>query len=222
MAMTARPVRRKKTDDGGILMISAHTSTGTCERRIAMVRKMKQVVSIVCVCVLCLSLVTATGCATKAQTGAAVGAGAGALIGGLANMHGSWGATALLGAGLGAGVGYLIGNEQDKKDAIARQGASESELKPLAGTTWQVISITPKPKKSYRSIVTHFRTDGKVVTTKTDMDGNVEKDTEGYRVVGSTLIIYKSDYVVNDKFRIDGDKLTIDYGDGTVVMQRVS
>ncbi len=187
-----------------------------------MVTRAKQLASIVCVSALCLSLLMGMGCATKAQTGAAAGAGAGALIGGLANMHGSWGATALLGAGIGAGLGYLIGNEQDKKDAIARQGASESELKPLAGTTWQVISITPKPKKSYKSIVTHFRTDGKVVTTKTGMDGKIEKDTEGYRVVGSTLIIYKPDYVVNDKFRIDGDKLIIDYGDGSVVMQRVS
>jgi len=75
------------------------------------------------------------GCATKGQTGALAGAGAGAMIGGLANMHGSWGATALVGAGIGAGVGYLIGNEQDKKDATKRQAASKEEL-----NLWQALS----------------------------------------------------------------------------------
>ncbi len=161
------------------------------------------------------------GCATQGQTGALAGAGTGALIGGLANMHGSWGATALIGASVGAGVGYLIGNEKDKKDAQQRQAASEAELRPLAGTTWQVISVTPKQEKSYKSIVSHFRTDGTIVTTKTDMEGSVETVHEQYRIVGSTLIIYKQDYVENATFSIEGKKLIIDYGNGSVVMQRV-
>ncbi len=169
-----------------------------------------------------VTLLFGAGCATKGQTGAAVGAGTGALIGGLANMHGSWGATALVGAGVGAGVGYLIGNEKDKKDAAMRQAASEAELKPLAGTTWQVISINPKPEKEHKSIVAHFRPDGIVVTTKTDMDGKVETMTEGYRIVGSTLIINKPDYVENTQFKIDGDKLIIDFGNGSAVLHRVS
>ena len=125
----------------------------------------KKLVSIVCILGIVLAVSLGGGCATKSQTGALTGAGAGALIGGLANMHGSWGATALLGAGIGAGAGYLIGNEEDKKDAAKRQAASKEELKPLAGTKWQVVSITPKPEKSFKSIVTHFRTDGTVVTT---------------------------------------------------------
>jgi Glycine zipper len=175
-----------------------------------------------CVLVLCAFLTVGTGCATKGQTGALTGAGAGALIGGLANMHGSWGATALLGAGIGAGVGYLIGNEQDKKDAVKRQAVSEEETRPLAGTTWQVISIVPKPKKSYKSIVSHFKPSGTVVTTKTNMDGKIETTEEQYRIVGSTLILSHPEYVENTRFKIDGDKLIIDYGNGSVVMQRVS
>jgi uncharacterized protein YqgC (DUF456 family) len=174
------------------------------------------------VAVVTLTLLFGAGCATKGQTGAAAGAGAGALIGGLANMHGSWGATALIGAGVGAGVGYLIGNEQDKKDAEKRKNAAEAELKPLAGTTWQVISINPKPKKEYKSVVAHFRTDGHVITTKTDMQGKVITTNESYRVVGSTLIINKPNYVENTKFRIEGNKLIIDYGNGSVVLHRVS
>jgi len=169
-----------------------------------------------------VTLLAGAGCATKGQTGAAIGAGSGALIGGLANMHGSWGATALIGAGVGAGLGYLIGNEQDKKDAAMRQAATEVELKPLAGTTWQVISIEPKPEKEYKSVVSHFKPDGTVVTTKTNMDGAVETTTEGYRIVGSTLILNKPGYVENTKFRIDGDRMTIDYGNGTAVLQRIS
>jgi len=182
----------------------------------------KKFISIVCILGMVCAASLGGGCATKGQTGAVTGAGAGALIGGLANMHGSWGATALLGAGIGAGVGYLIGNEEDKKDAANRQAASKKELKPLAGTKWQVVSITPKREKPFKSIVTHFRTDGTVVTTTTGMDGKVLKQTEKYRVMGSTLIISKPEYVENTNFTIKGNKLTIDYGNGNVVMKRVS
>jgi len=172
--------------------------------------------------VVCLMLSLGGGCATKGQTGALTGASAGALIGGLANMHGSWGATALIGAGVGAGVGYLIGNEQDKKDAQQREAVREDETRPLGGTTWQVVSIVPKPATGHKSIVTHFKHDGTVVTTKTNMDGKVETLHERYRVVGSTLIISKPDFVENAKFSIEGKKLIIDYGNGSVIMERVS
>jgi hypothetical protein len=184
--------------------------------------KSKKTVSMICTVTMLLVLSLGAGCATKGQTGAAMGAGTGALIGGLANMHGSWGATALIGAGVGAGVGYLIGNEEDKKDAQKRQAIREDETRPLAGTTWQVVSIVPRPEKSHKSIVAHFRSDGTVTTTKTNMDGRVETLHEQYRVVGSTLIIYKPDYVENTKFTLEGNKLIIDYGNGSVVMQRVS
>lgn len=182
----------------------------------------KRFISIICIFLTVMTLSLSAGCATKGQTGALAGAGAGAAIGGLANMHGSWGATALIGAGLGAGIGYLIGNEEDKKDAARRQAASVDELRPLAGTVWQVISIEPKPKHAYKSIVSSFRHDGFVVTTKTDMDGKVESESEQYRVVGSTLIINKPGYVENTKFKIEGDKLHIDYGNGSAVLQRIS
>jgi Glycine zipper len=186
------------------------------------VKRWNRAIAVMCVLALLVTASLGAGCATQAQTGAATGAGAGALIGGLANMHGSWGATALLGAGVGAGIGYLIGNEEDKKDAQKRQAVREDETWPLAGTTWQVVSIVPRPKMVHKSIVSHFRHDGTIVTTRTNMDGRVETVHERYRVVGSTLIIYKPDYVENAKFMIEGKKLIIDYGNGSVVMQRVS
>jgi len=185
-------------------------------------KKNKTAIKIICIAFLCISLALGTGCATKGQTGALAGAGTGALIGGLANMHGSWGATALIGAGVGAGLGYIIGNEEDKKDAERRQAITEAETRPLAGTTWQTISIVPKPEKEYKSIVASFRSDGIVVTTKTNMDGMVETTSEQYRILGSTLIVNKPGYVVNIRFRIEGDKMIIDYGNGSAVLQRVS
>jgi len=186
-------------------------------------KKLSKGMRVICVIVtICFLLAAASGCATKGQTGALTGAGAGALIGGLANSGGSWGATALIGAGVGAGVGYLIGNEQDKKDTENRQKATEVELKPLAGTTWQVISINPKPEKVYKSIVAKFKRDGTVVTTKTNMEGDIETVTEKYRIVGSTLILNKQDYIQNMQFKIDGKKLIIDYGNRSAVLQRIS
>jgi hypothetical protein len=182
----------------------------------------KRLVSIICIFGMVVTALLGAGCATEGQRGAAVGAGTGALIGGLANMHGSWGATALLGAGIGAGIGYLIGNEEDKKAAEKREHATEEELWPLAGTTWQVISIVPKPQKSHKSVVSYFTHNGTAVTTKTNMDGKVETTTERYRIVGSTLILSTPDYVENAKFKIEGDKLFIDYGNGSAVLQRVS
>lgn len=172
--------------------------------------------------ILVFSAAVLTGCATKGQTGAAVGAGTGALIGGLANMHGSWGATALLGAGIGAGVGYLIGNEEDKKDAVKRQKVTEDELRPFAGTAWQMVSVTPKPKDPYRSLVTNFRNDGTLTTSRVYRDGRTETVTEKYRVVGKTLIINQEDYVVNARYDLQGDDLILDLGNQTVVFKRIN
>lgn len=174
-----------------------------------------------CILIVCLSLALSAGCATKAQTGALAGASTGALIGGLANMHGSWGATALLGAGVGAGVGYLIGNEQDRRDAEMRRTATTAELRPLAGTKWRVVRIIPEPQRPYRSIVSRFRHNGTVVTTKTGMGGKRWRTMERYRIVGSTLILSRPDYVENARFDIDGDRLTIDYGNGSTVLRRI-
>jgi hypothetical protein len=184
--------------------------------------KEKSIKSTACILALCLSLALGAGCATKAQTGALAGASTGALIGGLANMHGSWGATALLGAGVGAGVGYLIGNEQDRRDAERRREVTAAELRPLVGTRWRVVSIEPEPQRPYKSIVSRFMYNGTVITTQTAMSGKRHRTVEKYRVVGSTLILSRPDYVENARFSIEGDRLTIDYGNGSTILQRIS
>ena len=54
------------------------------------------------------------------------------------------------------------------------------------------------------------------------MDGKVESVTEWYRIVGSTLILSTASYVENTRFKIEEDKLIIDYGNGSTVLQRIS
>lgn len=93
-------------------------------------------------------------------------------------------------------------------------------LSPLAGTFWQVTSIVPKPPKPFKSMISSFRQDGTVLTTTTHMDDTFENVTENYRIVGSTLIINKPDYVINSKFRMDGETLILDNGSSSIVMRR--
>lgn len=156
----------------------------------------------------------------KPEAGGPSGAGMGALLG-----QASRGSTAstVVGAGVGAGVGYLIGNEADKKEAHTRQMAIEQDVRPLANTSWQVVSVTPKPAEPIRSVVGRFNADGTVTTTTAYWDGRTVTDTnnERYRIVGQTLIINQDDWVINATFRLDGDSLYIDTGRYILVMERL-
>ena len=100
---------------------------------------------------LCLAVLLGTGCATldKSEMGAIGGTGVGAIVG-QAIGHNTAGT--LIGAGVGLGLGYIIGNEFDKADTKKRQKVTQQEVQPLANTTWQVISITPRPKKPFKSM----------------------------------------------------------------------
>lgn len=173
-----------------------------------------------CGLLLCLLLLTAAGCETmdKAQVGGLSGAGIGALAG---QIIGGNTAATLIGAGVGAGLGYMIGNEMDKEDAKKRQAVTPQEVHPLANTVWTLISINPQPKRPFASLTSRFNGDGTVTTTKTYTDGKVETDTEYYRIVGSTLIVNKPDYVINARFRIDGSRMYLDAEGFGVVMQRI-
>jgi predicted lipid-binding transport protein (Tim44 family) len=165
-------------------------------------------------------LLTAAGCETvvKATIGGLSGAGIGALAG---QVIGGNTAGTLIGAGVGAGLGYIIGNEMDKADAKKRQAVTPQEVQPLTNTVWTLISVNPQPKRPFASLTSRFNADGTVTTTKTYADGKVETDTEYYRIVGSTLIVNKPDYVINAQFRIEGDRMYLDTGKFGVVMQRI-
>jgi hypothetical protein len=160
------------------------------------------------VAALAVAVVAASGCATQAQTGAAWGTGIGALAGQV--IGGDTGAT-LVGAAVGAGVGYLIGNEQDKQRAATVKSNELSQMTaPLGGTRWTVVDWSPRSEKvAFTSKTVDFRPNGEVVTTTVFSNGATQTDSETYRVLENTLIVNKPGYMVNYKFNIAGDTMTI-------------
>ncbi len=175
-----------------------------------------------------LLLVTAialSGCETGAQTGALAGGGIGALAG--QAIGGSTEAT-LIGAAVGAGVGYLIGNEADKKHAATMSAgappatATHTEVGSLGGTRWNLVSLTPRDiAPPYTSKIVEFRTNGRVITTTTKPDGDVEVFDESYRVVGDTLIVNKPGYLINARWEVAGDQLIVNAEEFSAVLQRL-
>lgn len=163
------------------------------------------------------------GCETKAQTGAAAGAGAGALIGQAVggNTKGT-----LIGAAVGTGVGYMIGNEADKKEAreetARRQQPNYTPPPcPLTDTRWTMVSMNPNPDPQMQGLVVHFRPDGQVTATKTLKGGEVRVENETYRVVGDTLIINKPGYLINARYKIDGNQLIVNCDKFSGVFRKV-
>lgn len=118
-------------------------------------------------------------------------------------------------------MGYLIGNHMDKKDAQSRQTVIEEETRPLAGTTWQVTSVVPKPDRPIDTLVAHFKPDGNVITTRTFKDGHVETANERYRIVGDTLIINQDNYVINVRFKVDGRQMIANTDKYSMLLTRV-
>jgi hypothetical protein len=175
-----------------------------------------------CIIGLLLSL---AGCKTGGQTGALAGGGIGALAG--QAIGGDTEAT-LIGAAVGTGIGYIIGNEVDKKHAREMSaeskpsGTTHSEVAPLGGTRWQLVSLNPRDiAPPYTSKVVEFRRDGRAITTTTRPDGTVEVSDESYRVVGDTLIVNKPGYLINARFRITGQDLTVSAQDFSAVLRRL-
>ncbi|MHC5004098.1 MAG: glycine zipper domain-containing protein [Planctomycetota bacterium] len=166
-----------------------------------------------------------TGCQTGGQTGAVAGAGIGALAG--QAIGGDTGAT-LVGAAVGTGIGYMIGNEADKKHAqeISQQTRStdysHTEVGPLGGTRWKIVSLEPREKvPAFASKIVEFGRDGHVITTTTTADGRVETSNEIYRVVGNTLVINRPGYIVNGKYLVEGRQMIVDAGDFRAVLERL-
>ena len=154
------------------------------------------------------TLVLGTGCQTAKGTGAIGGAGLGALIGAAAGDTEG----ALIGGAIGTGVGYIIGDQIDEKKAkeMSAKGSTHNEVGPLGGTKWRVTSInSTKPVAPYTSKLVEFRPDGRIITTTTAADGKVEVADESYRVVQDTLIINKPGYLVNAKYKLEGNQLTV-------------
>ena len=170
------------------------------------------VVLVICICA---SVLLSSGCETRAQTGTLAGSGIGALIG--QAVGGDTKAT-LIGAAIGAGAGHLIGNSQDKK---AAKEYDMSQPTTLTGTKWKIINLLMEDKPKFDSMTVEFRPDGKVVTTRYEPGGTMTFTEEKYRIVGDTLIINKSDYIINAKYRINGTEMTVDCDRFRAVLQRI-
>ena len=65
-------------------------------------------------------------------------------------------------------------------------------------------------KEVFKSKTFTFGKDGWLTTSTTNKDGRKTTDRENYRVVDNTLIVNKGDYLLNFKFAIQGDQLTVD------------
>lgn len=177
-------------------------------------------------CLLVLTTIIMTSaCETGGQTGALAGGGIGALTG--QAIGGDTGAT-LIGAAVGSGIGYMIGNESDKKHAREMnssqkvQSPTHSEVGSLGGTRWSVISLTPRSfVGEYISKIVEFKRNGRVITTTTKPNGTVEVFDETYRVVGNTLIINKPGYLINARFGISGNQLTVSAEEFSAVLSRL-
>lgn len=146
------------------------------------------------------------------KKGALWGAGLGAVAGGLYGGHGS---DALIGAAVGTGIGYVIGNQSDKKKAQEMSAQSpkgtHSETGPFGGTKWALVDWAPKSgQDEFKSKTFAFGKDGWLTTTTVNKDGRTASVKENYRVVDDTLIINRQNYLVNCKFKLDGERLMVD------------
>ncbi len=167
-----------------------------------MLRK-KDAATVIVIAVACFTVAFAAGCSSKTGTGALAGSGIGALAG---QVIGHDTTSTLIGAGIGTGVGYIIGNEMDKKEAAQKK--VKATFAPLGGTTWKIVSIKPANKvPKFTSKTVAFQNDGKVVTTTVYPNKSKDVTTENYRVTGDTLIVNRRGYLVNYKFRINGNTM---------------
>ena len=170
----------------------------------------------------CLIMFISGGCGNQttsgkpvAGKGALLGAGLGALAG---QAIGGDTKSTLIGAGIGAGLGYVIGNEKDKK---AAQSHNYNEPTPLTGTKWKIVSLVMQDKPEYEWVTVEFRPDGKIVTTRYEPGGTKTITEERYRVVGKTLVIHKTDYIINATYQIYGNELIITCERFRAVLQRI-
>lgn len=178
--------------------------------------KTKKTIMIICCISFCLSCLITGGCQSSTGTGTLVGAGLGQLIGGDSKAT-------LIGAGVGAGVGYLI-DKSKEKNAVEKQPAQSydySSATPLTGTKWKVDSLTMENKPQYEWITVEFRPDGIVETIRQEPGGTKTITQEKYRIVENTLIIHKTDYIVNATYLMYGDELIVTTDKFKAVLKRI-
>jgi hypothetical protein len=82
----------------------------------------------------------------------------------------------------------------------------------------------PRPEGNrppYTSKIVEFKPDGRIITTATKPDGEVEVCDETYRVVGDTLIINEPGCLINARFGIPGNRLAVSAEDFSADLKRL-
>jgi hypothetical protein len=212
----------------GVLAVEAEVAAGEDDKTISLNKKTERekmktrirskhnykIASVLAIYI-CAATIIVGGCETRTQTGTLAGTGIGALIG--QAVGGDTKAT-LIGAAIGAGAGHLIGNSQDKK---AAKEYDMMQPTTLTGTKWKIVNLLMQDKPKFDSMTVDFRPDGKIVTTRYEPGGTMTFTEERYRIVGDTLIINKSDYIINANYRIEGNKMTVDCDQFRAILERV-
>ena len=183
----------------------------------------------------CVSILSGCADMSSATKGGAGGAAAGALVG-QAIGHNTAGT--LIGAAVGGGLGYIVGNEMDKSKQQQQQYANQApppppqytpqpqypppqQQDPLINSSWQVLSMSPRPQQSYQTMILRFNADGTVTTTTTYSNGAVQTATERYNMSGPNLTIYHDKYTTSSSYRIEGNRLYMYSNQYNIVMQRI-
>lgn len=190
--------------------------------------------------ILSVSMLMSGGCESDAQTGGLLGAGLGALAG--QAIGGDTGST-LIGAAAGGGLGYIIGNESDKNKAreqrrydprtsrrepapsrepyVSPEPARSTAADPLAGTTWEVLSLIKDGQSVNCEAMTFaFQPKHRLVKRQTFTDGSVDTTYETYTVVGDTLVIEGNGYILNALYDLNGDRMIITAPNYRTVLNR--
>ena len=121
-------------------------------------------------------------------------------------------------SGVGAGAGYLIGNHQDKKAAAEHDYSTAT---PLSGTEWTLSDLTMENKPQYQSYTVKFTKDGKIVSTLIKPDGTKKIEEERYRIVDDTIVVHKTDYIINAKYALYGNELVITTDKFKAVLKKI-
>lgn len=92
----------------------------------------------------------------------------------------------------------------------------------LYGDYWAVKSVSPKDRvPPFFSKLAFFLPDGRLQTLTTSPEGHVTLSEEFFSTVDDTLVVKKPDYVIQARYKVEGDQLILSAEDFSVVLERV-
>lgn len=115
--------------------------------------------------------------------------------------------------------------QPSKEEPPAPEGKEAKTADPaeaLYGDYWAVKSISPKDRvPPFFSKLVFFLPDGRLQTLTTSPEGHVTLSEESFSTVDDTLVVKKPDYVIQARYKMEGDQLILSAEDFSVVLERV-